>query len=177
MKETKKGRDYQKLPKCRPEQSTMAYMAAHGATIDEMAKAFGFSKDNVKKLMMSTRMQAEVERLRASIYGNPSQRIKTILPEAIEVDYGIMMDEDVKPNVRHSVAKNFMEQALGKPKQHLQVDGGFTIRNLFEKLDKAGLMPPEQKPVELEEAQLVESAEAPDESNIDEFVKGFDVEE
>ena len=162
----------ERLKKIRPELKSMAYMAAHGASHNEIGQAFRITKDAVRHHLNSTIMKSEVERIRAQIYGNPSQRIKAIIPEAIEVEYGIMKDETIKPNVRHAVAKNFIEQGLGKPKQNIQVDGGFTIRNLFERLDQARL-PQEQEMIEIEAIPERTLSESRDNTEVADFMKEF----
>jgi len=156
----------------RPEMATMAWMIAQGATFPDLAKAFNITANRARILTSTTRMQEEIERARVRIYGNPSQRIKAIVPEAIESDYQIMKDERNKANVRHAVAKNFMEQGMGKPKQVVELDGGFTIRTLYEKLDQ--IRPKKSKPVPIEVESVKELPPAKAQSNVTEFLKDLE---
>lgn len=80
-------------------------------------------------------MQFEVKHVRYKLYGKDhKQRFSQILPHAIDIAEKVLLDPNTKTATKFAAAQEFMDRALGKPKQTVEHEGSL-IRSLFEKLD------------------------------------------
>ena len=120
----------------KPVHETIAFMLARGLTQTEIAAMLGMNDKEITLIANSDRMKFEVKTLTYKLFGKDVQKkFKDILPEAIEAAVDVMRDPKAKPAVKLGAAMNFMDRALGRPKQTMEVEGSL-IRQLFEKLDQ-----------------------------------------
>lgn len=143
-----------------PKYQTIAYLAARGMKPSEIADAIGMATDSITALLASERMQFEVKRITNKLFGRDiTKRFKEILPAAVDAAEEVMNDRLAKPAVRLAAATNFMDRALGRPKQSIEVEGsGF--KELLEVLDakrKSGDTSPTI--IDVEEVKVVEEVE------------------
>lgn len=149
-----------KMPiKKTPKHQAIAYMLATGLSNAEIARQLGMSSNRIHQIARTRRMAHEVKAIQWKMYGEtPAKRFNAILPKAIEVAEALMHDDMVKPQTRADVAFKFMDRALGKPKQEVELSGSL-IRNLLEELDGKTIEIPKS---EIEEA-IVNQIENPNE--------------
>ena len=125
------------LKNIRPRQRSVAYLAATGLKQVQIAKETGYKESSISILLQKPRMQFEVRRLQGLIFGKDAKkRFDNILPNAIGIAEGVMMDESNKPALRLNAAQDFMDRGAGKPKQDINIEGSL-FRMLLERLDKA----------------------------------------
>lgn len=119
----------------RPNHMSIAYMAASGATNIEIAEAIGMTKERVGVVIGSEKVKLEIARIQHRMFGNDvAKTFNRILPKAIFTAEGIMDDSTVKATTRLNAAQDFMDRAVGKPTQRVEV-GGNLLRQLYEKMD------------------------------------------
>lgn len=115
----------------------IAYMAASGITNVAIAEQVGIKPARVSTVLASQRIQNEIKRIQSEIFiQDPRKRFMEILPEAINTAELAMKEAD-EPKDRADIAFKFMDRALGKPKESVEVKTS-SIREIYEKLDKMG---------------------------------------
>lgn len=113
----------------------IAYLAAKGFGTTEISNETGMSISRISTLLQSERMKFEIRAIQYKLFGKePSKRFKEILPDAIDLAERVMKDPNVKPSLKLTAAMNFMDRALGKPKQSIEVEGS-VLRQLYDKMD------------------------------------------
>jgi len=113
----------------------VAHLRACGLQPKEIALQVGLSVGTVKQYLASEKIQFEIRRLQHRYFGqDPMRRFQTMLQEAADTLEETMRDKQVKPSVRVMAADKILDRALGKPKQHLTVEGSL-IRKVYESLD------------------------------------------
>lgn len=119
-----------------PKYQTIAYLAAMGHKQKEIGETVGMTQPEISNLLQSDRMKFEIKRIVHKLFGKDAQkRFKEILPAAIDTAEELLMSPDTKPAIRASLAQDFMDRALGKPKQTIEHEGS-AIRDLFNALDQ-----------------------------------------
>ena len=114
----------------------IAYLAATGLKLSEIAQATGFSEGRLSTLLKSDSMVLEIRRIQFEIYGaDPKRKIQQLVPQAIETTQAIMEDVQVKPAIRLQAASSILDRGLGRPQQNIEVNGS-SIRQLLDRLDK-----------------------------------------
>lgn len=114
----------------------VAFMAANGMTNAAIAKQLDCSTARVSTILASNRIQLEIKRIQSEIFINdPKKRFMEILPRAIDIAEEVLENEENNPSLRVDVAFRFMDRALGKPKESVEVKTS-SIRDLFDQLEK-----------------------------------------
>lgn len=114
----------------------VAFMAANGMTNAAIAKQLDCSSSRVTTILSSNRIQLEIKRIQSEIFINdPKKRFMEILPRAIDIAEEVLENEETNPSLRVDVAFRFMDRALGKPKESVEVKTS-SIRDLFDQLEK-----------------------------------------
>jgi hypothetical protein len=117
-------------------QKAILHLAAVAATPKEISAHLDLPLATVKQILGSISAREEIERIQMDIFGFDQAKIfKSILPKAVNVALGIMMDENAKEAIKADVAFKFMDRALGKPVQEIKQESG-GLKELFEKLDQ-----------------------------------------
>ena len=132
----------------------------------------GCSDAHITGAMKSPLVKEKVKEIQEKIWGrDPKKWIESILPDAIKTAMEIMQDENQKGSVRLQAAETFMDRAMGKATQKLEVNDS-TMRKVIEKLDnleslkKQGLI--DEK--DIIEAEIVETKDAPSDE-VDKWVR------
>lgn len=128
--------NWNQVQEVRPGPHTLvAHLRACGLQPKEIATQVGLSVSTVNQYLASEKIQFEIRRLQHTYFGkDPMRRFQTMLQEAADVMEETMRDKQVKPSVRVMAADKILDRALGKPKQHLTVEGSL-IRKVYESLD------------------------------------------
>ena len=113
----------------------LIYMAASGATNKQIAEDLGFTQGRVSIILSKPEVKQKIRQLQeGSGRKDIDRRFQQILPEAVEDAYEIMKDKQEKSSLRANVAFQFMDRALGKPQQNVNVEGNL-LNELLVKLD------------------------------------------
>lgn len=113
------------------------YLAAMGQKPADISRQLGVTASRVSVLINSESGKKEIDRLQYELFiRDPQKMFLKILPDAVRTAQEVMGDFGQKGSVRADVAFRFMDRALGKPKETVQHEGGFSIRHLFEQLDQ-----------------------------------------
>lgn len=115
--------------------TAVAHMAASGVRPKHIAEALGLSPATVTTWLKSEKMKFEVKRLQHRMFGkDPASRFRTLVNDATSTLVEAMQADDAKHSVKIMAANSILDRALGKPKQHLLVEGSI-IRKIYENLD------------------------------------------
>lgn len=102
----------------------------------DVAKMTGCSVHFVNQVIKSQVGQAEVARVQDEVYSGKFTKVyEQIVPMAIQTALDAMLDKDVKASTRVEAAFRFMDRALGKPKQAIEVEDN-VARSVLERLDQ-----------------------------------------
>lgn len=116
----------------------MVLLSAMGATGREIALRMDMTEGRVSIIRNSGVFREAVKKIQADMGEEMiKQRIKAIVPQAIDVAHKIMLDETAQSNTRVNTAFKFLDRAYGKPAQELIHDVGMNVRELYEAMDKA----------------------------------------
>lgn len=165
-----KGRKIAEFVKAQPPTSRGGYMiracihfAALGYSQKDIARHLGISAGRVSAIMKSQSCQSEIERLQKEFF-DPDKIFKQILPEAVKVTRRIMNRASAKDSDKLTAASQFMDRALGKAKQTMEVQGS-AIKDLFAALDKSRNTPHYlTPPIEAEFNEVSDKKESPKEN-------------
>lgn len=114
----------------------IAQLAASGATNNAIAEEIGMTPGRVSIILGQKKMKEKVRQLQREYWGeNAEKKFQEILPQAIQVAQEILEDKQAKSNLRADVAFRFMDRALGKAKQTVDVEGNL-LGELIHKLDQ-----------------------------------------
>ncbi len=117
-----------------PHHAVFCYMAAWGLSPQQMAKNLGIVPQTANQLLKDPDILAEIKKIQFKIWGSdPTKYIKSILPDAIMTAHKIMIDDTVKAQTRLNASQDFMDRALGKAPQTLEVHAG-GMRDVLETL-------------------------------------------
>ncbi len=116
----------------------ICYMKAIGFKNKDIASSLGCTVNEIYRVLKSQFANDEIERIQREIFvTEPSKMFEAILPQAVKIAVNAMMSKKVKPNVRVDAAFRFMDRALGKPSQQVEVSHNL-IKDLIQKMDQAG---------------------------------------
>ncbi len=102
----------------------------------DVAKMTGCSVQFVNQVIKSQVGQAEVARIQDEVYSGKFTKVyEQIVPMAIQTAMEAMLDKEVKASTRVEAAFRFMDRALGKPKQAIEVEDN-VARSVLERLDQ-----------------------------------------
>jgi hypothetical protein len=102
----------------------------------DIAKMTGCSVAFVNQVIKSQVGQAEVARIQDEVYSGKFTKVyEQIVPMAIQTAMEAMLDKNVKASTRVEAAFRFMDRALGKPKQAIEVEDN-VARGILERLDQ-----------------------------------------
>jgi hypothetical protein len=118
----------------------IAWMVAHGASQNSIAKELDYSVSRVSVILNKPQVQEKIERIRAEFLGTESlgKKFSAVAPKAADFLSSVIMGkEDAKLSERMDASKWMLEKVTGKPKQEVALDGGTTILQLLQALDAA----------------------------------------
>lgn len=122
-----------------------------GGTPASVAKMNGHSLSYINRLIKSETGKAKLEALYSGIYQEEAKRaIEEILPVAIKTAFQIMIDDKTKANVRSENAFRFMDRALGRPIQQVEMTHDLAKR-VYRALDEQMKV---ARPVESEQSHV-----------------------
>lgn len=124
----------------------ICYLKAVGFKNADIRRTCGASPGEISKVMRSESAKAEIERIQREIFvTEPAKMFEAILPEAVKVAVNAMMSKKINPSIRVDAAFKFMDRALGRPSQSVEVTGNL-IKDLIQKMDSA----PVEQPIDAE---------------------------
>lgn len=150
----------------------IAYLWAGGANQEQISVMIGKPTHEVKNILALDRIKQLVFQIQKGQAKTDAKKIiKSIVPDAIEVARAIMLSPENKAATRANIAFQFMDRAMGRPTQTIDV-GGSLIKDLFERLDNMQKAK-ETKEIEAEVSRIedVEDAETVEK---DKFTKWVD---
>lgn len=113
----------------------IAYLTIHGWKPDDIAKEIKYNANTVRDILKKEEVKKYIIKARHKLYGeDPAQRIKEIVPKAIDVAEEIMLKKSTKPHVKADIAFRFIERHMGKPTQQVDLGEG-TVRTLLKLLN------------------------------------------
>jgi len=116
----------------------ICYLKAIGFKNKDISAAVGGSIDEVYRVLRSQSAQEEIERIQNEIFvTEPAKMFESILPQAVKIAVNAMMSRKTKTSVRVDAAFKFMDRALGKPNQQVEVSHSL-IKDLIQKMDESG---------------------------------------
>jgi len=114
----------------------ICYMKAIGFKNKDIANSLGCSSAEILRVLKSQFANDEIERIQHEIFvAEPAKMFEAILPQAVKIAVNAMMSKKVKANVRVDAAFKFMDRALGKPSQQVEVSHNL-IKDLIQKMDQ-----------------------------------------
>ena len=124
----------------------ICYLKAVGFKNMDIKRTINATYGEINKVMKSESARAEIERVQREIFvAEPAKMFETILPEAVKVAVNAMMSKKTNTSVRVDAAFKFMDRALGKPSQSVEVSGNL-IKDLIQKIDST----PVEQPIDAE---------------------------
>lgn len=119
----------------------ICYLKAIGFKNKDIKTTLNCSLAEVYKTLKSESAQEEIERIQREIFvTEPAKMFEAILPEAVKVAVNAMMSKKVNTSIRVDAAFKFMDRALGKPSQQVEVSHNL-IKDLIQKMDQTGPEP------------------------------------
>jgi len=119
-----------------PHYQAIAHLKAGGADPLQISTLLGINIEEVKKVAGLRKIKDLCFEIQKRYANRDFQNLfKDILPDAVEVVRGLMLNENTKEGTRLSAAVAIMDRALGKPSQNVEI-GSSMIRDLFTALDK-----------------------------------------
>ncbi len=113
----------------------LMYLAANGLPNAQIASTMGIQESRVVKILACLRVKKEVAAMAFRISGeNPQKAFMRLLPETIDVQAQVMRDPKEKGAIRLMAANNLQDRALGKPKQHVDINHKSQARQILELL-------------------------------------------
>lgn len=150
-------------------QKAILHLAAVAATPKEISEHLGIPRSTVTQILNAVSAKEEIERIQAEIFGFDQAKVfKSILPKAVNVALGIMMDENAKEAIKADVAFKFMDRALGKPVQEIKQETA-GLREIFEKLDQIqkGRSEDTENPIDAEFSEVKQEHKDGKQDNMD----------
>lgn len=120
----------------KPIQGVICHLAALAMSEDDIAQITGTSPEFVKSSTKTLVGKAEIQRIQDQVWGDDFKKIiKAIIPMAIQTAFQAMVDPKTKTQTKVDAAFKFMDRAMGKPTQQIEINDNL-IRSVFEKLDE-----------------------------------------
>lgn len=145
------------------DERAIVFLSVNCLTIDEIARELKIDVREVRVIHSSIRVQNRIERERAKKFGPGLgkkwiERIHQILPEAIETAYEIMKDKTAKASTRLAAADSFIDRALGKATQYVEIKDS-TFKELIEKIDEVARKEKAHLTIEMSKEENCENQE------------------
>jgi len=113
----------------------ICYLKAIGFRNRDIKNTLHCSLAEISKTLKSESAQEEIERIQREIFvAEPAKMFEAILPEAVKVAVNAMMSKKVNTSIRVDAAFKFMDRALGKPSQQVEVSHNL-LKDLIQKMD------------------------------------------
>ena len=113
----------------------ICYLKAIGFKNKDIAASIGGSISEVLRVLKSKSAQQEIDRIQQEIFvTEPAKMFESILPQAVRIAVNAMMSRKTKTSVRVDAAFKFMDRALGKPNQQVEVSHNL-LKDLIQKMD------------------------------------------
>lgn len=113
----------------------ICYLKAIGFRNRDIKATLNCSLSEISKTLKSESAQEEIERIQREIFvAEPAKMFEAILPEAVKVAVNAMMSKKVNTSIRVDAAFKFMDRALGKPSQQVEVSHNL-LKDLIQKMD------------------------------------------
>lgn len=123
-----------------PTAQITCYMAAWGLNGAQIAEQLGISPSGISAQLKQPEVQARIREIQDQIWGrDPKRWIESILPQAIETAIEIMNDKNEKGSTRLQAATDFMDRALGKAQQKLEIEDS-SLKKVLEKIDQMEIL-------------------------------------
>lgn len=114
----------------------ICYLKAIGFRNRDIKTTLNCSLAEINKTLKSESAQEEIERIQREIFvTQPAKMFEAILPEAVRVAVNAMMSKKVNTSIRVDAAFKFMDRALGKPSQQVEVSHNL-LKDLIQKMDQ-----------------------------------------
>lgn len=118
-------------------------MIALGMKEKQVCEQLGMGGPTLRSLLKSENGKEELGRVYDRfVVEEAKKRIDEILPIAMDTAFRIMMNEDTKDNVRMEGAFRFMDRALGRPTQQIEMTHDL-VRRIYQKMDEMKNAPSE----------------------------------
>lgn len=133
------------------EERVIVFLSALGMNDSEIAEETTIGTKTVRRVLSFKRTQLKISEIQNERLNpkNLFKKIERTLPQAIETAIEIMNDKTVKPAVRLSAAQDFMDRALGKASQTLEIKDS-TFRDVLMRIDALAAEEKEKKTIELQ---------------------------
>lgn len=113
----------------------ICYLKAIGFKNKDIAASIAGTSDEVYRVLKSQSAQQEIDRIQQEIFvAQPAKMFESILPQAVRIAVNAMMSRKTKTSVRVDAAFKFMDRALGKPSQQVEVSHNL-LKDLIQKMD------------------------------------------
>lgn len=113
---------------------SVLHFAAMGFTHKKISEHTGLSPGAVQAMTRSESAKAEILRLQTQFIEQDFRKVfMRILPVAVNTAYGIMTNKKARDQVRLAASEQFMDRALGKPKQVVESNDN-ALAKVLEKL-------------------------------------------
>lgn len=117
-------------------QQTICYMSACVLDANQIATMTGSSPKYISNVINSKAGKDEIRNIQEKLWGDKfTQIINKIVPLAVQTALTVMMDPKTKAQTKVDAAFRFMDRAMGKPVQQIDVKDNL-IRSVYEKLDQ-----------------------------------------
>lgn len=154
-----------------PLENVICYMAAWGIKATEVSQNTGCSSEYVNDVLKGEVAKLKVKEIQEQVWGrNPKKWIESILPQAIVTAHEIMSDAGQKGSVRLQAAEGFIDRALGKAQQKIEVNDS-SMRKIIERLDSLEQL---RKAGKIDEEEILDAEFSPAEPGSDEGPKAGD---
>ena len=111
-------------------------LAVMGLSNKAIAEEMGMTEARISVILSNSEVQREIEEKRKLYWDDKAEeRFKKILPEAITVAHDILKDRQEGSNLRADIAFKFMDRALGKPKQQMEIKDS-SLSDFIDALEK-----------------------------------------
>jgi len=145
----------------KPLEGIIVHLGAMAMEPVHIAATVGKSTVYVNQVLNSRVGQFEIRRIQDEIWGMDFKKlIHKLVPLAIQTAVQAMLDPKTKASTRVEAAFKFMDRAMGKPIQQVQLENNL-LRSMYEKLDKMGNSE-EPKDVAVNEMQTGEDVLLPE---------------
>jgi hypothetical protein len=119
-------------------QKLICYLKAIGMKNKDIANSIGGTSEEVSRVIKAESAIAEIDRIQHEIFvAQPAKMFESILPQAVRIAVDAMMSKKTKTSVRVDAAFKFMDRALGKPSQQVEVSHNL-LKDLIQKMDSSG---------------------------------------
>ena len=117
-------------------QSIIAYLAAEGQTVPEIAAAVELGEEKVANILLDQAFVLRVKELRQKLYSKDAKKaFDDLLPNAQDLIKKIIENPNTKPHLQFQVAQEVFDRSMGKAKQTVEHEGSL-LRAVFEKMDQ-----------------------------------------